>query len=101
MPTQTEELARLRLAGYVADLWLDEDGRIASSSRAWGVDEVAADELVRFEGMSNPDDEALMMAVTIEQGDGDPVRGVLSFPYGPDASGPQADTIRRLSLRAS
>lgn len=95
MDTQTEAIERLQNAGYVENLSIDDDGKIVNRSHRWSPVEVVIDELLRFEGMSSPDDEAMLLAVTGPDG----TRGTISLPYGPDLSGQQADAIRLLVTR--
>ena len=92
MSTHSQGVERLRADGYVENFAIDEDGKISNTSHGFDVETIAIDENLRFEGMSNPDDESMLLAVTGPNG----IKGTLSLPYGPDASGAQADTIRHL-----
>lgn len=94
METMVEALERLRAEGYEADYTITEEGRVRSADRDWQPDQITIDHIVRFEGMSNPSDEAMLLAVTGPDG----TRGTLSVPYGPEASGPQIDAIRALLI---
>lgn len=95
METQQEAIERLRGEGYEVDLWIAEDGVLTDGDGTWDTGSVAVDHVVRFEGMSNPDDEAMLLAVAITNGP----RGLVTLPYGPDISGPQADSVRELALQ--
>ena len=92
MDTLTEAIDALERDGFSAQFVIDDDGRISSGDSAWTVDDVTVEETVRFEGMSNPDDESIVLALRTA----DTTRGTLVLPYGPDLSGDQADTIRAL-----
>jgi hypothetical protein len=95
MSTEREAVDRLRALGYTHDFFLTDDGVRCKDCR----DEVLAPEDVtidaheRTEGDSNPDEEAIVFAVS----DG-PCghKGVLVSLFGPEVEGPQADILRRL-----
>lgn len=65
METLSQAMARLEQAGYTEDVWAGEDGLLHCSGCGSTCDpaEVAIDHLVRFEGDSNPDDEAVLFAL--------------------------------------
>lgn len=94
METQQQAIRRLRAQGYDADLWIAEGGTLTDGSKAWDPENAAVEHLVRFEGASNPDDEAMVLGVSIIDGP----RGIVTLPYGPNLSGPQAQTVKRLAL---
>ncbi len=85
---------RLAAAGFGDDL-------VVSGSRlrsvASGIEYTPATlrvaEIVRFEGESDPDDEAILLAISTPSGD--PL-GTLTTPYGPAASSEQAEVLRHL-----
>lgn len=95
MTTESEALDHLSDMGYTANLELREDGRVAVAGQdkpAWGPADVVIEQRCRYEGLSNPDDEALIVGVALPDGS----KGALAMPYGPDVSGPQADAIRSM-----
>ncbi len=96
MSTQSEVLEALRLEGFTENLSIDEAGLVAGPGGSWAADDVVVDHIARFEGMSDPDDEAILLAVTASDG----TKGTLTLPYGPDASGDQADAMRSLLIVA-
>jgi hypothetical protein len=96
MDTQAQVIDELVEAGYTENLRIDDDGRIRSSTVDWSSEEVVVTRTARFEGMSNPDDEAVVFALSGPDGR----MGTLSLPYGPDATGAQADTMRALTIAA-
>lgn len=57
--------------------------------------DVAIDSVNRFEGPSNPDDEAAVFALTCHCG----CRGLYIVGYGPSMSGNDADAVAQLSRR--
>ena len=95
METMTAAAARLRAQGYRAEFSATEDGRLAC--RDCGVSEdpaaMAVHEIVRFEGESNPDDEAILVALECSCG----IRGLYSAAFGPDTPAEDAAVLRRLS----
>jgi hypothetical protein len=95
METEAEAIERLRSAGFTADLRLADDGRVRSDVEVWQPNELEIVELVRFEGMSNPSDEAMLLALESPEGR----RGTLALPYGPEMTATQVETARALLLR--
>ncbi len=96
MDTMTDAIAELEAEGYIAQLSIDGAGRIVGQDGSWSPEQVDVERTVRLEGMSNPDDEAIIMAIRTSSG----VCGTLVLPYGPDLSGIQADTVRALATRS-
>ncbi len=95
MSTQSEGLEALAERGFVEQIRMDDAGRLILADDSLPSDQVTVVDILRFEGMSNPDDEAIIMAIRTSDGR----CGVLTLPYGPDVSGPQADAIRSLSAQ--
>ena len=95
MDTVVDAIAALEQEGYEAQMAIDESGNIVSGDRHWTADEVTVERTIRFEGMSDPDDESMVMAVRTDDGS----TGTLTLPYGPDATGSQADTVRALVIK--
>ncbi len=89
-----DELGTLRSAGYTRDFAARPDG-LRCSTCGHTHDPVAAkvDRVVRFEGASDPDDEAILLALTCTACR---AHGVLIAPYGPASSGPEAAVIAHL-----
>ncbi len=94
MDTMTDAINRLEADGFTAQFMIHEDGGIVSDDGRWAASDVEVERTIRFEGMSNPDDESMVMAIQTSDG----TRGTLVLPYGPDVSGDQADTIRALAM---
>lgn len=100
MATETEVLDFLAERGYRINLEVGDDGQVSVVGRdgpAWDPSTIVIEERCRFEGQSDPDDEALIVGVLLPDGS----RGVLTMPYGPDISGPQADAVRSMSTNRS
>jgi hypothetical protein len=73
-------MQRLRKAGYETDLYATDDGRLECDSCGKRYDPLSMtiDETVRFEGDSNPDDEAILLAVRCPEG----CKGLYSAAFG-------------------
>lgn len=85
----------LRKKGYTEDFNLEENCLVCRVGK-YGADEFEVREVVRFEGDSDPGDEAIVYG--IETGDG--TRGVLVNGYG-YSSAPMGEAIeRKLSMHA-
>jgi hypothetical protein len=96
MPLETLSQAQRRLAraGFGDDLVAEDDSlRRVGTGERFDPAELRAVEIVRFEGDSNPDDEALIVAVANR--DGTPL-GTYTTPYGPAASAAEGVILRHL-----
>ncbi len=97
METLLEALDRLRAVGYVNDFLATNDGEL----RCVGCDArhdpatMLIDETVRFEGDSNPGDEAILLALRCSCG----VGGTYTSAYGPMAASPDIAVLTRLPRR--
>lgn len=81
--TVTEAVAFLAAEGYVEDLQLCPLGILrAGHEEAHPVGETTVDHTFRFEGPSDPGDEAIVLGVTCGQWG---TKGVIVSAYGPDA----------------
>jgi hypothetical protein len=83
METMSEATTRLRAAGYVEN-WIAEDGKLRcfTCTATYEPESVTVDEVVRFEGPSDPGDEAILFALSGPCGH----RGQFSAAYGPETS---------------
>jgi hypothetical protein len=97
MEMMLEAIARLRALGYDLDLVAVSGGGLqcASCGEITDAATVTVDETVRFEGDSNPDDEAILIAVTTRCGH----RGLYSAAFGPDTPAADSAVLRALALR--
>jgi hypothetical protein len=95
--TLLEAGARLQESGYRGAWSARAGGVLRCSVCGLAVDaaEVVIDEVVRFEGPSDPGDEAILYALTGPCGD----RGLYSSAYGPYASDADREVAGRLRLQ--
>lgn len=97
MEAVLEAVERLRARGFRSDLSAAPVGalRCGSCGEAADMSGVTVVETVRFEGDSNPDDESILMAISMPCGH----RGVYGSAYGHDAPADDAEVLRALSSR--
>ena len=83
METLTEAITRFQMLGYSGSWSARAGGVLRCTTCGADIDavEVVIDEFVRFEGQSDPGDEAILYALTGPCGD----RGLYSSSYGPYA----------------
>lgn len=95
MPTVSEEIDALRARGYTADFSVTRDGQLRCDSCGCihAPSEATVESIARFEGASNPDDQAIVFGLRCSDCD---VRGVLVTAYGPTASAEEAAVITAL-----
>jgi len=95
METLSEAVVRLEAAGY-RDAFRPDAGRLwaAAAKRFFSPEELVIEEVVRFEGESDPGDEAILLALRSRAGD---VRGTLATGYGANADPASAEIVRRLA----
>ena len=96
METVTEALQRLAAAGYVDEYRAEAQGL---RSRATGIvlppGAFLVDEIVRFEGDSDPSDESAVFALTFP---GDGAKGTYTVAFGTLMDAMDADIVRRLGV---
>lgn len=94
METVLEAATRLRAVGYDVDFSATDDGRLRCGGCGICHDPTAIviDEVVRYEGMSDPDDEAILLAVRCDCGR----LGLYSAAFGPGASSADVAVLARL-----
>lgn len=97
METMVEAIDRLRKAGYVLNLSPEAGGMLRCGECSEVVDarSTTVTETVRFEGASNPDDQAILTAVICPSGH----MGLFSAAYGPAAASEEEDVLRALVNR--
>lgn len=95
LPTVVEELEALRRRGYTVDFSVTRDGllRCGDCGHTVPPGEVVVESTARFEGPTNPDDEAIVLGLHCEACDR---RGVLVTAYGPTASAEEAAVLTAL-----
>ena len=77
--TLSERIEQLRKEGYTTDFNL-EDEKISNNTNSiiYNVDQLDIDNVYRFEGTSNPDDNCILYAISTD----DHIKGVLVDGYG-------------------
>lgn len=94
METMTEATQRLRAGGYTQDVEATDDGELRCPACGSSHDpgSVEIDEQVRFEGETDPADEALLLAISCGCG----ARGLYATAFGPNIGREDAEVVRRL-----
>jgi hypothetical protein len=95
METLVEAIQRLRAAGYVNDFFASPDGKLGcrSCGRSHDPEGIEIHETVRFEGDSNPDDEAILLALSCADG----CVGQFSAAFGPATAAADVMVLQRLN----
>lgn len=91
-PTLVETLEKLRKDGYTEDFNIRFDSLICKKACLLP-QEFEVDQIFRFEGNTNPSDEAILYAISSIDGD---IKGVLVNSYGTYADEMTADLIDKL-----
>lgn len=94
METILEATKRLRADGYVSDFSATDDGLLLchGCGATHDPEDLAIDEVVRYEGVSDPDDQEILFA--LECGCGQ--RGLYTSAFGPTTSIGDVAVLRRL-----
>lgn len=97
METLSEAITRLEHAGYTESVAAHDDGKLHCSGcrSTCEPDHVTIDDVVRFEGDSNPDDEAVLFALDCGQH-----KSLYSIAFGPETPPNDVAAVRALSRRA-
>jgi hypothetical protein len=97
METLLEAMARLRSAGFAVDLVAGPSGslRCSECGSVLAANTMTLVHTVRFEGDSNPDDQAILTALVTPCGH----RGLFSAGYGPAAASHDSEALRGLAER--
>ena len=94
LETLVDAERRLTQAGYRQQLVVDGgELRSTGTSERYAPADMWVSEVVRFEGISDPADEAMILALATR--DGEPV-GTITTAYGPNATSEEADLLRHL-----
>jgi hypothetical protein len=96
--TIAEALERLEAAGYTGNFAAREAGMVLclTCRQESPADEVELAQVARTEGVSDPDDETAIAALTCPRCG---ARGTLVLKYGPEATPDDAEVLRLLSDR--
>lgn len=94
METILEATERLRAEGYVDDFSSTEEGclRCQGCGAVHDPQELTIDEVVRYEGASDPDDQEILFALKCGCGQ----RGLYVSAFGPGVSSRDTAVLRRL-----
>src|SRR5262245_64442488 len=99
METLSEAVDRLRAAGYHDSFRAEARGmRALAAGRLYAPEELAIDETVRFEGPTDPGDEAILFAIRSRDG---AVRGTFVSGYGTAVDPANAELVHRLPSTTS
>ena len=94
METLSEAIDRLRSAGYRDSFQPKAQGlRALAARRLYAPEELVVDEVVRFEGPTDPGDEAILFALRSRDG---AVCGTYTAGYGAGVDPANAELVRRL-----
>ncbi len=91
--TVSEATNGLRKRGFSIDFNLEENCLICQHGK-FNVDDFEISEVYRFEGNSDPSDEAVVYGIISLNG----IKGVLVTGYGISAEGMSADMAKKLTL---
>jgi len=92
--TVSEALDRLHASGYDHDFVAEPAGlRDRMTGEVFAPEGMRVDEIVRFEGATDPGDEAIVFAL---RDAASTVRGTLSTAYGPNMGSAEVDILQRL-----
>ena len=96
METLSTAMNRLRSQGYIEDFIAAPDGELhCGACEGDCATNVEVDEIVRFEGASDPGDSVILVALHCGCGHA----GLFSASYGPDIAPNDAMALRRLAER--
>lgn len=94
METLSSALERLARAGFLDSFQPRSDGLLAiDAGRLYPPEQLTIHEVVRFEGESDPEDQAVLFALRSRDG---AVRGTFVAPYGTAADPDSAEMMHRL-----
>lgn len=89
-----EAINGLKEQGYTVDFNLAENFLMClASNRKWKPEDFKVDTFYRFEGMSNPDDNSILYAISAPDG----VKGTLVNSYGVYAESASTPLLQKLA----
>jgi hypothetical protein len=92
--TVTEAIEQLHQQGYILDFNLEE-GRLIADDKGYAADEFEITDLYRYEGASDPADEATVYALVSVSG----VKGLLVSGYGVSSDPASEQTLKQLHYK--
>ncbi|MEZ4282326.1 MAG: hypothetical protein R3F21_22200 [Myxococcota bacterium] len=93
METLSQAVERLAGLGYSRSFRANGDGTLSVGDTVFEPEGLVVDEVVRFEGASDPADASILFALSTSNG---AIRGTFSAAYGPSADARSASVIHRL-----
>ena len=92
--TITEAIEQLHQQGYILDFNLKED-KLVVNGKEYPADDFEISDLYRYEGASDPADEATVYALVSKAG----LKGLLVSGYGVSADSASDETIKHLHYK--
>lgn len=96
--TLSQTINGLKAEGYTRDFNIQQDRLVCQETKTeLSPDEFEIDGVFRFEGESNPDDEAVLYAISSTK---DGSKGVLVNGYGVSADDASAELVKKLNTHS-
>src|ERR1700761_6993982 len=92
--TVTEAIEQLHQQGYTLDFNLKEN-KLVAGGQEYPIDEFEIADLYRYEGASDPADEATVYALVSKSG----LKGLLVSGYGVSSDDMSADTLQKMHYK--
>lgn len=92
--TVASAIEKLRAQGFTIDFNLEENA-ISSPNNSYNADDFEVMDAYRYEGDSDPGDEACVYAIQSKDGE----KGILVAGYGPSAVSISADMLKKFDTR--
>ncbi len=93
METLSQAIERLAGLGYSKSFRANRDGTLSAEEGVFEPEALVVDEVVRFEGASDPADASILFALRTPDG---AIRGTFNAAYGPASDAFSASVIHRL-----
>lgn len=95
METLQQAIRRLEGEGFTTSLLALSGGRIGTRERSYAPRDLVVEAVVRFEGLSDPEDEAVLFALRAPDG----LRGTFVAAYGPQMEPDTVAVVEGLEAR--
>jgi hypothetical protein len=92
--TITEAIEQLHKQGYTLDFNLKE-AKLIAENKAYDAEEFEIADLYRYEGQSDPSDEAIVYALVSRSG----IKGLLVSGYGVSSDSASEETLKQLHYK--
>jgi len=91
----SQTVDRFTASGYSDAFKAEQNGlRSTQTGRLYAPDSLVVDDFMRFEGETNPDDEAIVFALSSSEAD---VKGTYTVAYGKDMDPLDIEMVQKLS----